>query len=313
MATKLLLVEDSLSIQTIVETTFVQEDFEVIVSSDALDGLHKAQTLLPDIVLVDASMPGMDGFQLCQRLRQSASGHQVPVVLLTSGFAMYDKARGDHVGVTAHLAKPFDPQVLLALVTQLVPVARPPASSSAAVATIQPDTGVDPGEAADARAQASETNGAYSATRLSLERAETGAVPLHRESEMAVERRGEAWSEAMSPADTTASSLPQQPPGGRNNDVSSEAAQAIPHAMPSAGSEILSLNALYHTLGYHLVQMLRETLDAHVAMTLTQLMPQVLETVRDVVRAHMPDLLTVLLQQEIDKLKQAVEQDQREA
>jgi len=83
--------------------------------------------------------------------------------------------------------------------------------------------------------------------------------------------------------------------------------------MPSAGSEPLALNALYHTLGEHLVQMLRETLDTHVTMTLTQLMPQVLETVRDVVRAQMPDLLAVLLQREIDQLKQAVEQDQREA
>src|SRR5262249_43149916 len=89
MATKLLLVEDSFSIQTIVETIFIQEDFEVMVSGDALDGLHKAQTWLPDIVLADASMPGMDGFQLCQRLRQSASDHQVPVVLLTSGFTAY--------------------------------------------------------------------------------------------------------------------------------------------------------------------------------------------------------------------------------
>ena len=71
MATKLLLVEDSLSIQTIVETTFTREGFEVMVVGDALDGLHKAQTLRPDIVLADASMPGMDGFQLCQRIRQS--------------------------------------------------------------------------------------------------------------------------------------------------------------------------------------------------------------------------------------------------
>ena len=117
----------------------------------------------------------------------------------------------------------------------------------------------------------------------------------------------------MSPPDTTARSLPPGDSGGRNDSASSETAQAILHAMPSAGSEPLALNALYHTLGEHLVQMLHETLDTHVAMTLTQLMPQVLETVRDVVRAQMPDLLAVLLQREIDQLKQAVEQEQREA
>src|SRR5215510_14492192 len=181
MATKLLLVEDSLSIQTLVETAFAREGFEVMVAGDALDGLHKAQTVRPDIVLADASMPGLDGFQLCQRLRQSASSRQVPVVLLTSGFALYDKAKGDRVGVTTHLAKPFDPQVLLTLVTQLVPVARPPASSPAAVPTILPVIDGSPVEAADTRAQGSDANGGHSAARLSLERADTVVVPLHRE------------------------------------------------------------------------------------------------------------------------------------
>jgi len=314
MATKLLLVEDSLSIQTIVETTFVREDFEVIVSDEALDGLHKAQTLLPDIVLADASMPGMDGFQLCQRLRQSASSRQVPVVLLTSGFAAYDKAKGDRAGVTTHLAKPFDPQVLLDLVKQLVPEVRPPVYPSSAVATILPHTGGDPFEAADSRAHEPEESGAHSAAQLSLERAEAVAVTLRREeAEMAVERLGDAWSEAAPTPNTAAGSLPQEPPHGRSDDLSCEAAQAMPHATPSAGSAPLSLNALYQTLGDHLMQMCRETLDVHLATTLTQLMPQILETVRDVVRTQMPDLLAVLLQREIDQLKQAVEQDQREA
>lgn len=83
--------------------------------------------------------------------------------------------------------------------------------------------------------------------------------------------------------------------------------------MPSAGSEPLALNVLAHTLGAHLLQMLRETLEAHLTTTLTQLMPQILATVRDVVQAQMPDLLAVLLQREIEKLQQAVEHDQPEA
>src|SRR4029077_14676864 len=112
MAVKLLLVEYSLSIQTIVETTFAREGFEVMMAGDALDGLHKAQTLRPDIVLADGFMPDIDGVPLCQSIRQSADGRHVPVVLLTSGFAAYDKAKGDRVGATMHLAKRFDPQVL---------------------------------------------------------------------------------------------------------------------------------------------------------------------------------------------------------
>lgn len=123
MAPKLLLVEDSLSIQTIVETTFTREGFEVLVVSDALEGLQRVQAVGPDIVLVDASIPGMDGFQLCQRIRQSPHGRQLPVVLLTSGFTTYDATRGERVGVTAHMAKPFEPRLLLDLVKSLVPPA----------------------------------------------------------------------------------------------------------------------------------------------------------------------------------------------
>ncbi len=313
MATKLLLVEDSFSIQTIVETIFVQEDFEVMVSGDALDGLHKAQTWLPDIVLVDASMPGMDGFQLCQRLRQSASDHQMPVVLLTSGFTAYDKAKGDRAGVTTHLAKPFDPQVLLALVKQLVSVVRHPVRPASAVATILPYTGGDPFEASDARAPEPEESGTHSAARLSLERADVVVPTFRREPEMAVELSGDSWSEATPLPDAAAVPLPQEPCPGRSDGVSAEAAQAVQPATPSAGSEDLSLPALYQTLGAHLIQILRETLDAHLSTTLMQLRPQMLETVRDAVRTQMPDLLEVLLQREIDKLKQAVEQDQYEA
>ena len=146
MATKLLLVEDSLSIQTIVETAFAREGFEVMVAGDALDGLHKAQTLRPDIVLADASMPGMDGFQLCQRIRQSAGGRHVPVVLLTSGFAAYDKVKGDRAGVTMHLAKPFEPQVLSTWSNNSCQW-RPPASPLATIATILPRPDGDPFEA----------------------------------------------------------------------------------------------------------------------------------------------------------------------
>jgi len=90
-------------------------------------------------------------------------------------------------------------------------------------------------------------------------------------------------------------------------------AQTPQDAPPTAVPETASLDALYHMLGQHMVQILREALDVHLPTALAQLMPQMLETVRDVVHAHMPDLLEGLLQQEIDKLKQAVEPDQRDA
>jgi DNA-binding response OmpR family regulator len=313
MATKLLLVEDSLSIQTIVETTFTREGFEVMVVSDALDGLHKAQTLLPDIVLADASMPGMDGFQLCQRIRQSASGRHIPVVLLTSGFAAYDKTKGDRAGVTTHLAKPFEPQVLLDLVKQLVAVVHRPLYPASTAATILPRPEGNAFEASVSSTREHVESDARIAARLSMERVDAAAVTRRAESERAVNLVGDTWSDvALTP---TPLEVPHPTETSRraSDGVFPTMAQAPQDVPPSAAPETASLDALYHMLGRHMVQILREALDVHLPTALAQLMPQMVETVRDVVQAHMPDLLEGLLQQEIDKLKQAVEQDQRDA
>ena len=308
MATKLLLVEDSLSIQTIVETTFTREGLEVMVVGDALDGLHKAQTLRPDIVLADASMPGLDGFQLCQRIRQSASGRHMPVVLLTSGFAAYDKIKGDQAGVTTHLAKPFEPQVLLDMVKQLVPATRSPASPASTSAALLPRPDEDPFDVSMPGVQEQAVAG------LSRDRVDAGTVPHSGEAEMAGTLLGDAWSD-MAPLPTPpAVSCPAAEISQRTSAATDPAAPQGPQdADPHGSRETAALDILYQTLGCHMLQMLREALDAHLTTTLAHLMPHLLETVRDVVQAKMPDLLEVLLQQEIDKLKQAVEHDQHDA
>lgn len=309
MTTKLLLVEDSLSIQTIVETTFTREGFEVMVVGDALDGLHKAQTLQPDIVLADASMPGLDGFQLCQRIRQSASGRHVPVVLLTSGFATYDKVKGDHAGVTTHLAKPFEPQALLDMVKQLVPGTHSPASPDSTAAAILPRPDETPFATAIPGTQEH-----AAAAGLTRERVDLGTAPHSGESEMAAPLLSDTWSDMVPSPTFPAVSPPAAESSQRASAAADRAApRALQDADPHGSRETVALEALYHMLGHHTLQMFREALDAHLTTALTHLMPHLLDAVRDVVQAKMPDLLEVLLQQEIDKLKQAVEHDQHEA
>ena len=313
MATKLLLVEDSLSIQTIVETAFAREGFEVMVAGDALDGLRKAQTLQPDIVLADASMPDMDGFQLCQRIRQSAGGRHVPVVLLTSGFAAYDQVKGDRAGVTMHLAKPFEPQVLLDMVKQLVPGSHRPGAPLATIATSLPRPEGDPFEAPMSGTWEHAESATPLAARVAMEHVDAGIAPPSGAPEMAGELLGDPWSNVAIPPTPPEVSHPAEPIPRASAGAFPAASHAAQDAHPSVSRETVSLNVLYQTLGYHMVQMLREALDVHLPTMLAQLMPHLLDTVRDVVQAKMPDLLEVLLQQEIDKLKQAVEQDQHDA
>lgn len=285
MATKLLLVEDSLSIQTIVETTFAREGFDVSVVSDALDGLQKVHTVHPDIVLADASMPGIDGFQLCQRIRQSANGRDVPVVLLTSGFSTYDEAKGARSGVTTYLAKPFEPRVLLELVKQLVAATPPPAfpMPDTTMATLLPRP-----------------------NHLSVQEAQAVLPPRGALVPMA-EPLEAVWPEpvglpdlaGLAPWDhpaplTQGETTPALPPGPQT---------PAPPAMPMAAT----LDGLAYTLGRHLLQHLQETLEAQMAAVCAQLIPQMVTTVREVAQAKMPELLAVLLQEEIDKLKHAAE------
>ncbi len=116
----LLLVEDSFTIQKLVESTFTSAGYQVTIANDAREGIAKLPAVSPDIVLADASMPEMDGFQLCQTIRSTQGFERIPVLLLTSRFAAYDEVQGQRSGVTGYLAKPFDSYSLLSLVQQLV-------------------------------------------------------------------------------------------------------------------------------------------------------------------------------------------------
>ncbi|ETW93464.1 MAG: Fis family transcriptional regulator [Candidatus Entotheonella factor] len=120
MPKTLLLVEDSFTIQKLVESTFTSAGYQVAIANDAREGLAKLPMVSPDIVLADASMPEMDGFQLCQTIRSTQGFERIPVLLLTSRFAAYDEVQGQRSGVTGYLTKPFDSYSLLSLVQQLV-------------------------------------------------------------------------------------------------------------------------------------------------------------------------------------------------
>jgi DNA-binding response OmpR family regulator len=120
MPKTLLLVEDSFTIQKLVESTFTSAGYQVAIANNAREGIAKLSTVSPDIVLADASMPEIDGFQLCQTIRSTQGFERLPVLLLTSRFAAYDEVQGQRSGVTGYLAKPFDSYSLLSLVQQLV-------------------------------------------------------------------------------------------------------------------------------------------------------------------------------------------------
>jgi CheY-like chemotaxis protein len=146
MARTMLLIEDNLTIQHIMLLAFEDTGYDITTATSAAEGLQYLRTLVPDIIVADASLPDLDGFQLCQMIRGTARLQHVPVLLLTSNFAAYDQARGDRAGVSGHLAKPFEPATLRMMVQQLVAEATYPASPHGGGTMPSPDARAWPTE-----------------------------------------------------------------------------------------------------------------------------------------------------------------------
>jgi CheY-like chemotaxis protein len=104
---KLLLADDSVTIQKVVDLTFTDEGLEVITVSDGQQAWEKLQEVVPDIVLADVFMPGLNGYQLCEHIKRSERFSHIPVMLLVGSFEPFDEAEARRVGADDHLTKPF--------------------------------------------------------------------------------------------------------------------------------------------------------------------------------------------------------------
>lgn len=120
MRKKLLLADDSITIQKVVELTFPSDEFEVVTAGNGRIAVDKAMTFLPDIVLCDVIMPQLDGYQVCEALHASDQLKNVPILLLNGAFEPYDPDRAKEVGALGNVSKPFDPPALVARVKELL-------------------------------------------------------------------------------------------------------------------------------------------------------------------------------------------------
>jgi CheY-like chemotaxis protein len=120
MRKKLLLADDSITIQKVVELTFPSDEFEVVTAGNGRLAVDKALTFLPDVVLCDVIMPQLDGYQVCEALRANAQLSKVPILLLNGAFEPYDAERAKAVGAIGNVSKPFDPPALVARVKEIL-------------------------------------------------------------------------------------------------------------------------------------------------------------------------------------------------
>jgi DNA-binding response OmpR family regulator len=113
MAYKLLLADDSITIQKVVELVLAEEDFEIKSVSNGEDALNLLDAFKPDIVLADIEMPKVNGYNLCDKIKKNPATAHVPVILLAGAFEPIDDELAREVGADDSVIKPFESQELI--------------------------------------------------------------------------------------------------------------------------------------------------------------------------------------------------------
>ena len=117
---KILLIDDHDSVLKLLEAVLKVRNYEVCYASNGAEGLEMAQAEAPDLVLLDVMMPGMDGFKVCQALKQAEATKNIPVVFLTARGEDTDREMGKRVGGEGFIKKPFRSSDLMTTISELI-------------------------------------------------------------------------------------------------------------------------------------------------------------------------------------------------
>jgi DNA-binding response OmpR family regulator len=115
-----LVADDSIATQRLCEMALTKEGFKVVTVGSGADALDHVRQKKPDIALIDAIMPGLDGYQVCKTLKQTKEFGNLPIVLLAGTFEDFDEKKGKQSGADAILNKPCKPQILVSKVKELL-------------------------------------------------------------------------------------------------------------------------------------------------------------------------------------------------
>jgi signal transduction histidine kinase/DNA-binding response OmpR family regulator len=131
-----LIIEDSAEIREFIRTTLATEGYRLLLAANGAAGIALAQAEVPDLVVSDVMMPGLDGYEVCAQLKADPATSHVPVVLLTAKSGPEARLEGLETGADSFLAKPFAPRELRAQVRNLLALRRQVRAQ--VVATLQP-------------------------------------------------------------------------------------------------------------------------------------------------------------------------------
>lgn len=138
MPKKILLADDSITIQKVVELTFSDGDYEVTAVNNGAKAILKLAEMRPDIILSDIIMPEKNGYEVCEYVKSHPEFRNIPVVLLTGTFEPFDPDRAEKAGCDAVVTKPFESQSLIHKVEELIAQAQAGSNTAAPAAPAAP-------------------------------------------------------------------------------------------------------------------------------------------------------------------------------
>jgi len=143
MARKLLLADDSITIQKVVELVLAEEDFEIKSVSNGEDALNLLGSFNPDIVLADIEMPKVNGYQLCDKIKKNPATAHIPVILLAGAFEPIDEELAAQIKADDSVIKPFESQELISKINSVLTMSSAGAEEVLAAVEGEAETGED--------------------------------------------------------------------------------------------------------------------------------------------------------------------------
>lgn len=125
MTNRVLVVDDESDITELLSYNFRDAGYEVLTAADGMVAVSTAQRWLPEAIVLDLNLPGLDGFAVCEMLRVLPSTRDIPILMLTAFATEQSRQVGLQLGATDYLTKPFSPRDVVTRVTELLKQSRP--------------------------------------------------------------------------------------------------------------------------------------------------------------------------------------------
>ena len=113
MTKSILIIEDEADILQLIDWHLRSEGYTTYTATDGNKGLDKAEAKIPDLILLDLILPGMDGLEVCKSLKKNSKTQNIPVVMLTAKGEEVDRIVGFELGADDYIVKPFSPRELI--------------------------------------------------------------------------------------------------------------------------------------------------------------------------------------------------------